>query len=276
MRMLRRSDFAIDTTARRPLYILKPALIRVVGGRLLIEPLQDDSSASVPKKEVRQLPLARVVRIVADHRCQWSVSDLLTCVERGIAVHIVKPDGRTCAYCHGTRQQRSSLGELLMLLHEEPDGAQRLQRWIQDMRLREAQVTLLTHGWNASPEAVRNPVVTLANHWSKRWKRPIAIELRALRDFWTGEVASWLAEQIGNLDRNSPDLTLPDWLPAFAEILLPELIAVLLRQPEPPAQSANQRTAWIINAIEQHAPNRHGRLGQLLGALERWLNQIVG
>lgn len=81
-------------------------------------------------------PLARLSRIVASLRVEWSASALRACLETGIPIVIVGEDGAALGALHPSRPVAAAFSARMEELLDRPDGLEIYANWLRATRMR--------------------------------------------------------------------------------------------------------------------------------------------
>lgn len=105
----------------RPLYVGSAAeSIRLDGPALRV---------SAAGRADTRVPLRLLSRVVVRGRAEWSTSALTACLELGVPLIFLRPDGRPLGLCLPTIRRRSCLGQRLEVLEREPEGLAAFADW---------------------------------------------------------------------------------------------------------------------------------------------------
>jgi hypothetical protein len=130
---------------RRPLYLgmrLK-ARVDVDGLALRVR--------SATRAEARY-PLSRVSRVIASARVQWSAEALEACLEAGIPVVIMAPNGAPLGLVHPACVRASRFSEDMDEFLDRPDWRAIYENWLRAARMR------ILREWRAGRDAAGNPL----------------------------------------------------------------------------------------------------------------------
>lgn len=114
---------------RRPLYL-------AVGGAAIVDLDGPALRVRARSRAPARYPLARISRVIAHCRVEWSSRALLACLERGIPIVVTNPGGDPAGYVLPALRLSSRLGRELEELLDRPDWHHHYEGWLRAERMR--------------------------------------------------------------------------------------------------------------------------------------------
>lgn len=240
----------------------------------------DDGPAlhlSAPGRARSLVPLNRLSRVVSPASANWQSDALLACLRAGVPVLFSDTHGATVGWCFGPRRRETTLGQLLRLALEAPEGSEILANWHAACNRREMLAALRAMGLRALPmQASLQPQdirARLCNLHRQRLGRPAGAWLHALERSVHALAAQQVYDCVGD-----PALighAAPGWhLGVALAQLLQWRLHRLLHDTPPDADALPVRSArWAAQAIETHGAQLAIAAGAQLGFLEAVLRR---
>jgi hypothetical protein len=238
----------------------------------------DDGPAlhlSAPGRARTLVPLNQLARVVSPANANWHSAALLACLRAGVPVLFSDGNGAIVAWCFGPRRRETTLGQLLRLSLEAPDGANVLVQWHAACGRREMLATLRALGIRSLPaRASLLPAdvrARLCNLHRQRMGRAPGAWLHALERQTQALAAQQVYDSVGD-----PALighAAPGWHlgVALAQLLQWRLHRVLHDNPPDATESSARSARWAAQAVETHGAQLAAAAGAQLGQLEAHL-----
>lgn len=217
----------------------------------------------------RHIPLHHVSRIVCSSTLDISSRALIACMESGIPLAVVSPNGTTLGWCMGARRKETTVRQLLMHALDDPVWPTHYSDWIAQQRYAIAVQNLLMCGVPTSAPARQNPRTALCNAHFQKHHQACAHFVNAIASLAQHELAAHLAHQTNDpelLAWHRPGLNLIEDLGNLIGLHAHTDMhhASLLPKPE-------QLTPWAIRNYEKHTAHWQQRIGHLMYAFEQFL-----
>lgn len=239
----------------------------------------DDGPAlhiSAPGRARSLVPLNRLARVVSPAQANWHSAALLACLRAGVPVLFNDHHGSTVGWCFGPRRRETTLGQLLRLALEAPDGADLLARWHEACNRREMLAALRALGVRGLPAqaSLRTQDIRarLCNLHRQNMGQAPGPWLLALERGVQALAAQQVYDGVGD-----PALighAAPGWHlgVALAQLLQWRLHRLLHDHPPLlPRASASQTSRWAAQALETYGAQLATAAGAQLGQLEAHL-----
>jgi len=217
----------------------------------------------------RRIPLHHISRIVCSSTLDISPRALMACLQSGIPLCIMNPDGSTLGWCMGSRRKETTLRQLLTHALDDPLWASLYQPWLSLQTSAIAAQTLLLCGVPSTAAARRNPRAALCNAHTTKHQQACAHHVNALAMLAQHELAAHLAQETGE-----PPL-LAWYQPG--QNLLQDLGQVLALHAHTDLHHASQLpppdqlTPWSIRHFERHSAHWQQRIAHLMHSFEQFL-----
>ena len=217
----------------------------------------------------RRIPLHHISRIVCSSTLDISSRALMACLQSGIPLAVLNPDGSTLGWCMGARRKETSLRQLLTHALDDPVWSLHYDEWIAQQQLAIGAQTLLFCGVPATAPARQNPRTALCNAYFQKHHQTCARHVDALAMLAHHELAAQLAHETSDpqlLAWHRPGLNLMHDLGELLSLHAHTDLhhSHLMHKPEP-------LTPWAIRHYERHAAHWQQRIGQLMFSFEQFL-----
>ena len=235
----------------------------------------DDGPAlkvSAPGRARSLYPLSRVARVLSPAHADWTTPALLACLQAGVPIVFHDARGEPLGWCFGPRRRETSLGNLLRLAVDHPEGGVLLQQWQRACERREilealAEALALTYRPDAASARAR-----LCNVHRVRLGQPAGSYVRALQRSATAMVSEHLYKALGDPSLIGFSIEGVHLGEVLASLMEWQLHRVLLRVR--PQSLMNVCVARFAAAeMERSGAELHSACGRLLGDLERFLRE---
>lgn len=87
------------------------------------------------QRQVQRFPVIRIARIVSNRLVNWSGEALMLCMDRGIPITWLTPQGQAIGSAHPLRRAHLDSGTALELMVETNAGLQTYRHWLNGRRL---------------------------------------------------------------------------------------------------------------------------------------------
>lgn len=217
----------------------------------------------------RRIPLDLVSRIVCSSTLDISSAALMACLQHGIPLCIVNPDGTNLGWCLGSRRKETTLRQLLTHALDDPAWPLYYRDWLHNQQLAIAAHTLLLCGVPATAAARHNPRAALCNAHFQKHQQACAHHINALTLLAQHELTA-------HLSRETSDPQLLAWHRPGLNLLhdLGQLLGLYAHTDlhhSPHLPSADEVTPWAIRQHEKHSAHWQQRIGHLLVGFEQFL-----
>ncbi|MDP2095899.1 MAG: CRISPR-associated endonuclease Cas1 [Hydrogenophaga sp.] len=217
----------------------------------------------------RRIPLHHVSRIVCSSTLDISSAALMACMQQGIPLCIVNPDGTPLGWCLGTRRKETTLRQLLTHALDDPAWSLYYSHWLHSQKMAIAAHTLLLCGVPATAAARQNPRTALCNAHFQKHQQACAQHINALTLLAQHEMTA-------HLSRETSDPQLLAWHRPGLNLLhdLGQLLGLyahtdLHHVHHLPKQ--DDITPWAIQHHERHAAHWQQRIAHLMHGFEQFL-----
>lgn len=224
-------------------------------------------------------PFRLLARVIVCGPVQWDGEALLACLDQGIPVTFLTPEGDPRAYCLAAQARRQPLNDRLEEFLERPDWRNLYENWRRAAERREILV-VLKHLKVRAPDLRPNRVAALLLEAAA----PGEIEAaRAALRYWHGLLAARVAAKLADAGAEAPLLIerRPGWnLPADCAriaawqhyLWLREWAAAPQDRRPQPGRADFRRS--LIEIFEQRGEQTDRRLSLLLNRFMYWLGGI--
>ncbi|MEY4979614.1 MAG: hypothetical protein RLZZ352_1884 [Pseudomonadota bacterium] len=248
----------------RPLYLQHGSAQRLAldGARRLCIQRKNQSE--------KRIPLHHISRIVCSSNLDIGSDVLMACLQHGIPLCIINPDGSPLGWCLGNRRKETTLRQLLGHALDDPAWPVYYSHWQQNQHNAIAAHSLLLCGVPASAAARQNPRTALCNAHFLKHQQACGQHINALTLLAQHELTS-------HLSRETSDPQLLAWHRPGLNLLhdLGQLLGLyahtdLHHTLELPAH-ADDISAWAIRHHERHSAHWQQRIAHLLHDFEQFL-----